>query len=98
MASRSMAMAMCSSPLPHLLRLLLHTCIEVGSGEEVPSEAQDVVRLVLENLAHEHADHVVDLRVRLQVPLVLHVDLDLGFIEALLLLSRELASLLLFLH
>ena len=59
-----------SSTFSDLLCLLLDTSVEIWPGEEIPRKAQDVVRLVFKHLTHENADHVPDLRVRLQIALV----------------------------
>lgn len=57
--------------------------------EEVAGEAQDVVRLVLQDLMNEDADHISNFRMSQEVLLVLHIHLDLRQVQLLLLLLRK---------
>eukprot|EP00428_Durinskia_dybowskii_P001492 CAMPEP_0170297822 /NCGR_PEP_ID=MMETSP0116_2-20130129/49075_1 /TAXON_ID=400756 /ORGANISM="Durinskia baltica, Strain CSIRO CS-38" /LENGTH=138 /DNA_ID=CAMNT_0010549453 /DNA_START=70 /DNA_END=483 /DNA_ORIENTATION=+ len=82
-----------ASAFPHLLALLLDAGVQIRPSEEVSGKAQDVLRLVLQDLVDEDADHVPDLGVRLEVALVLHVDLDLREVQPLLLLGGQLSGL-----
>jgi len=74
---------------PRLLSFLLHHRVEIRPREEVSREGQNVLWLVLEHLLHEDTNQGANLGMRSQVPLVLHIDLDVRLVQLLLLLLRQ---------